>query len=58
MEDDVAAGAGSEEGLVVGDITVDDFDGGGVSGRREGGEVAGASNQHSDRVALLEKGVA
>ena len=54
----MAAGAGSEEGLVVGDITVDDFDGSGVSGRREGGEVAGASNQHSDRVALLEKGVA
>ena len=53
----MAAGAGSEEGLEVGDITVDDFDSG-VSGRREGGEVAGASNQHSDRVALLEKGVA
>ena len=50
----MAAGAGREEGLEVGDITVDDFDGGGggvVSERREGGEVAGASNQHSDRVA-------
>lgn len=56
----MAAGAGREEGLEVSDITVDDFDGGdgGVSGRREGGEVAGASNQHSDRVALLEQSVA
>ena len=56
----MAVGAGREERPVVGDITVDDFDGGGVgvSGRREGGEVAGASNQHSDRVALLEQSVA
>ena len=57
----MAVGAGREERPVVGDITVDDFDGGGgggVRGRREGGEVAGGSNQHSDRVALLEQSVA
>ena len=54
----MAVGAGREERPVVGDITVDDFDGGGGSGRREGGEVAGGSNQHSDRVALLEQSVA
>lgn len=54
----MAAGAGREEGLVVGHITVDDFKGTAVSGLREGGEVASGPNQDANRVAFLQQSVA
>lgn len=53
MEDNVAPGDSSEDGAVVGDVTV-----GEVEGRvgRQGGEFGGPPDQHPDIVALVQKG--
>lgn len=51
MENDVAAGEGGEEGVEVGDVAVNEFKGGG--GWREGGEVAGGTDQGANGVALF-----
>lgn len=55
VEDDVATEAGVDERAAVGHIAVDQLD---SSLRRETGDVAGAPDQGSNRVALLQKRVA
>lgn len=58
MEDDAAAGAGGEEGLVVGDVAVSELETAAVGRQREGGEVAGRPDKCSNGVAGFEEGVA
>lgn len=58
MEDDAAAGAGGEEGLVVGDVAVNELETSAGGRRREGGEVAGRPDKRPNGVAGFEEGVA
>lgn len=55
MEDDGATREGIQKRPVVGYITVGKLEITIGGGRREGGEIAGATDQGADRVAFFQK---
>jgi hypothetical protein len=58
VEDDLATREGIQERLVVGNVTVCEFEDSTAGGRRKLGDVTGATDQGADGVALFKEAVA